>query len=88
MTSSRTEDARTAPTTRGSSGRGLSPAWTSTSTWLTWPRPTSLQVWMPSPSATVTPLLRSTTDTAPRTRDRIPSAVQKNAAKLGSASSG
>ena len=43
---------------------------------------------MPSPSATVTPLARSTTETAPRTRDRIPSAVQKNAAKLGSESSG
>ena len=43
---------------------------------------------MPSPSATVTPLARSITETEPRTRDRIPSPVQKNAAKLGSESSG
>src|SRR5829696_7224661 len=41
---------------------------------------------MPSPSATTFPVARSTTEMCPRTRDRIPSGVQKKAPKLGSAS--
>src|SRR5215210_3983585 len=43
---------------------------------------------MPSPCATVTPLARSTTATEPRTSHRMPSSVQKKAAKLGSDSIG
>ena len=42
---------------------------------------------MPFPSATTLPVARSMTDTWPRTRERIPSSVQKNAPKLGSSSS-
>ena len=49
-------------------------------------RPTSVQVWMPSPWASTRPLGTSSTDTLPRTSERMPSSVQKKAARLGSVS--
>jgi hypothetical protein len=41
---------------------------------------------MPVPSATTSPVVRSMTEIWPRTNDRMPSSVQKNAPKLGSSS--
>jgi len=41
---------------------------------------------MPCPSATTFPVARLMTEICPRTKERIPSAVQKKAPKLGSSS--
>src|SRR6187200_10321 len=82
-----TDEARTAPTTSGSSSRVASPSYgRSTRIWSTPARPTSLHVWMPSPSATTLPVARSMTEMSPRIKERMPSSVQKKAARLGRSS--
>ena len=85
--SSVTDEARTAPTTSGSSSRVASPSYgVSTRIWDTPASPTSLQVWIPSPFATTFPVARSRTEICPRISERMPSAVQKKAPRLGRAS--
>ena len=65
---------------------GISIVWVSTRMWDTPASPTSLHVWMPSPFATSFPVARSMTEICPRTSERMPSAVQKKAPRLGRAS--